>query len=457
MKTIPPKSSLSLITTRLRTQATITALSALLSITASAQTAPESIVTTNIVTSHGTVEGSNDSNQAGPMFGQGITINVGADINDCDIPQTVFLQEVSFQASSSGFNASTKPVAYLHVYDNFGTDGTTAPSVVGNLIAVSTNALDFSTVSPLDTLTWQFAGNTLDKSTRYHYVIAVGTTAATAGSSADLNPTAFELQIGNPYLGGQAWAANRFSSAAADWDFEFKVVTSGVDTTAPIVTPPSDVLLVAFGSEPAVATTMAEFLAQGGTIDNDCDLNAAVSSDDVASGFCPTVITRTYTVTDAAGNAGSCAQTITVNNLFAEDAILWHQPLARKGMSDDTDPGAGGTLKYGFKLGKTIPIKIHALSCTGNVTGNSNVTGTVVVYGDTNMDGVADGNAIPIDYNGVGGAGGAMDLIDGHLRYNLDTKTLKAIANTKCYLLEVTITDSSTGEVASEIIPLQAK
>ena len=179
---------------------------------------------------------------------------------------------------------------------------------------------------------------------------------------------------------------------------------------------------------------------------------------------CETTITRYWFASDHAVDADGqpapnrslpCVQTITVEHLFAEDAIIWHQPLARNGMSEDTDPSADGTLKYRFKAGKTIPIQVHAVGCDGDVTANSNVTGTVVVYGDTDMDGVADGNELPIDYNGVGGPGGLMDKVDGHLKYNLDTSQLPQ--TTKCYLLEITVTDSSTGEAVSEMIPLQAK
>ena len=50
-----------------------------------------------------------------------------------------------------------------------------------------------------------------------------------------------------------------------------------------------------------------------------------------------------------------------------------------------------------------------------------------------------------------------MDKVGEHLKYNLDTNTLKTIADTKCYLLEVTVTDTSTGESVSEMIPVQAK
>ena len=71
------------------------------------------------------------------------------------------------------------------------------------------------------------------------------------------------------------------------------------------------------------------------------------------------------------------------------------------------------------------------------------------------MDGVDDGNALEIDYNGIGESGGIMDKIDGHLAYYLDTRKLPPI--TECYLLQVTVIDTSTGEFRSEMIPLQAK
>ena len=226
------------------------------------------------------------------------------------------------------------------------------------------------------------------------------------------------------------------------------------DTTPPEITCPTDVT-VAYGAVPAAATTPAEFIAQGGTITDHCDPNGTVASDDVTEGICPIIVTRTYRVTDAAGNAAYCAQIITVENLFAADGLLWHQPLARNGASEDTDPSADGTLKYRFKLGSTITIKIHARGCDGNVTGNSNVSGKVVVFGDTDMDGVADAGELAIDFNGVGEAGGVMDKIDGHLRYNLDTKKLPPTF--KCYILQVTVTDDSTGETTVETIPLQSK
>ena len=138
------------------------------------------------------------------------------------------------------------------------------------------------------------------------------------------------------------------------------------------------------------------------------------------------------------------------------DAIIWHQPLARHGASEDTDPSAGRTVKYRFKRGSTIPIKIHALDCAGaDVTSNANVIGQVTVFGDSNCDGAIDDSAVPIDFNGVGGGGGVMDKIGAHLKYNLDTKSLPT--TTQCYILRVTVTDTSTGEEKFEEVLLQAK
>jgi hypothetical protein len=138
------------------------------------------------------------------------------------------------------------------------------------------------------------------------------------------------------------------------------------------------------------------------------------------------------------------------------DAIIWHQPLARNGGSEDTDPSANRTVKYRFKRGSTIPIQIHALNCAGaDVTSNANVIGTVTVFGDSNCDGAIDDRAAPIDFNGVGGGGGVMDKIGSHLKYNLDTKSLPT--TTQCYILRVTVTDTSTGEEKFEEVLLQAK
>lgn len=270
-----------------------------------------------------------------------------------------------------------------------------------------------------------------------------------------------DVTTGTDIASGTAFAKGVTTVTATAEDASGNQVTKTFTVTVndnekPVISCPPAVS-VAFAAQPVAATTTAGFVAQGGAIQDNCDADPAVTSTDAVAGLCPTVITRTYTVTDASGNASICVQTITVNNLFAGDGIVWHQPLARNGASEDTDPSAGGTLKYRFKLNSTIPIQIHVQGCSGGVTSNSNVTGKVVVFGDTDMDGVLDAGelAIDISYNGVGGSGGVMDRIDGHLKYNLDTKKLPPTQ--KCYILQVTVTDTSTGESRVETVPLQAK
>jgi hypothetical protein len=144
------------------------------------------------------------------------------------------------------------------------------------------------------------------------------------------------------------------------------------------------------------------------------------------------------------------------NASFADDAVIWHQPLARNGASEDTDPSEGKTMKYRFKRGSTIPIQIHTLDCAGaDVTSNANVIGTVTVFGDSSCSVATDGNGAPIDFNGVGGNGGVMDKVGGHLKYNLDTKSLPT--TTQCFILRVTVTDTSSGEEKIEEVLLEAK
>jgi len=173
-----------------------------------------------ITTSYSTVTGANDNNQAGPMWGHGITVNVGADTADAAIPQTVALTEASFQTSSSRVGGSQETAVYLHLYDAFAVNGSGVPTTIGNLIAVSTSTVDFATVGTNQQVTWSFGNDAIDKATVYNYILATNTTAATLGDFTNLTTASFELDTGNPYTGGQAWRAN---GDTTDWDFAFEV------------------------------------------------------------------------------------------------------------------------------------------------------------------------------------------------------------------------------------------
>ncbi|MFV9552648.1 hypothetical protein, partial [Algibacter sp. PT7-4] len=54
----------------------------------------------------------------------------------------------------------------------------------------------------------------------------------------------------------------------------------------------------------------------GLNIEDNCttDDNLVVTNSDSASGTCPLVVTRTYTITDACGNAVNASQTINVED-----------------------------------------------------------------------------------------------------------------------------------------------
>lgn len=64
-------------------------------------------------------------------------------------------------------------------------------------------------------------------------------------------------------------------------------------------------------------TDINAFLAANGTVSNNCSINGnagltLTSSDSIVSNTCPFTISRTYVVTDDAGNSGSCTQNIEV-------------------------------------------------------------------------------------------------------------------------------------------------
>jgi len=185
-----------------------------------------------VVTSYSTVTGADDNNQAGPMFGQSITVNVGADTADGSIPATVYLTELSFQYSSSA-SGGTLSNAYIHVYDAFAVDGDNTPSTIGNLVAVSTSTVSSGAAN--GTLTWTFGGDAISKSTAYTYVFASTTTAQTVADSSGLVGAGIELNTGNPYTGGRAFRAN---GTTTDWDFAFEMKTS----TTPVPEPSAALL-----------------------------------------------------------------------------------------------------------------------------------------------------------------------------------------------------------------------
>jgi hypothetical protein len=220
------------------------------------------------------------------------------------------------------------------------------------------------------------------------------------------------------------------------------------DDEPPVVSCPPSVT-VPSGNVPPAATNVADFTAQGGSISDNQDPNPSILSSDEISGSCPVLVTRTYTVTDASGNATQCQQLITVQSQFVDDGIVWYPPVARLDKVLDTTGS-----KCVFKHGCTIPIRIRVRGCDGtDLTRNDNIIGTLEVLALSDCNDPSTAHPVPIEHNGLGGDGGLMVKAGGFLRYNLNTRKLPA--DTHCYLLKATVIDVATGESLSETLPIR--
>lgn len=183
-----------------------------------------------VITSNGTVSGADDANQAGPMWGQQITVNVGADTADGSITSTVYIEELSYQYSSSASGGI--PGDFMHVYSDFVTDGTGAITSIGSLIAVGTATIGTPTGG--DQLTWTFSGGldaAIDKSTQYMFVSASDAVAGTVGNGlGNLIGGGYELATNDPYAGGDSLRGNGGNTG---WDQDFELKTNTVAVPEP--------------------------------------------------------------------------------------------------------------------------------------------------------------------------------------------------------------------------------
>jgi hypothetical protein len=90
-----------------------------------------------------------------------------------------------------------------------------------------------------------------------------------------------------------------------------------VDTTPPSATCPSTVVVQCASQVPLAATDQNGFVAQGGTVSDNCGGAVGLTHMDATNNLsCPNkfTITRTYIFTDTCGNSSTCDQIITVND-----------------------------------------------------------------------------------------------------------------------------------------------
>jgi hypothetical protein len=180
----------------------------------------------SVITSYETVTGPRDGNQAGPMWGQFITPDIGS----AGGPHgTLYLQSLSYQAADDGTRATGE--VYLHAYTTFSTDGGGAITELGGFTAASTSTVDLGAIDPNGTLTWTFAGNdAFSASTSYIFVPSTSPTEVTFADTSSLVGAAYALDVGDLYAGGDSLRGNGGNTG---WDQHFEATFDTVAVPEP--------------------------------------------------------------------------------------------------------------------------------------------------------------------------------------------------------------------------------
>ena len=146
---------------------------------------------------------------------------------------------------------------------------------------------------------------------------------------------------------------------------------------------------------PAAATTVAELEALTGNpaVSDNCTSDNAltVSHSDINAGTCPIVITRTYTITDATGNAATLTQTLNIDDTTAPavSGDLDTDTLTLCYVSDTTAPATTISALEALDADTDLDISDACtadgsliVSCTSSVTGaqpNFTLTRTYII------------------------------------------------------------------------------
>lgn len=85
------------------------------------------------------------------------------------------------------------------------------------------------------------------------------------------------------------------------------------DNETPLINCPGNITIKCAGEIPPIATSYSSFIASGGSVSDNCEIDInTFTADESNNGTCPLIITRTYAIADSCGNIGQCVQTITV-------------------------------------------------------------------------------------------------------------------------------------------------
>ncbi len=141
------------------------------------------------------------------------------------------------------------------------------------------------------------------------------------------------------------------------------------DTEPPLITCPADITVECDASTDPANTGSA-------TADDNCDETVDITySDETAAGDCPqaTVITRTWTATDDAGNTATCDQTITVDD--TTPPVITCPPDIAVECGDPTDPAALGEATATDNCG-AVTIDFNDVITPGSCDGEYTITRT---------------------------------------------------------------------------------
>ncbi|MFN9596118.1 MAG: HYR domain-containing protein, partial [Bacteroidota bacterium] len=233
--------------------------------------------------------------------------------------------------SSGSFTSEMKDFAGPFIFGNFAEVNANAGMDKNLECSITQVTLDGSTSTPGANISWS---------------VVPGSGGNIVSGANTLNPVVnsagcYVLSVTNPTLA---------SCSATD-----TVCVVGVpDVTPPTVTCPPAITRTCISEVPAGATTLAEFIAQGGTAsDISGTVNVSYTDGPLVGGSCGGTITRTYNFTDACGNASSCTQIITIN--------------------DNIPPTISGPADQTFGCNPTIPAADISL-----ITASDNCTGVTV-------------------------------------------------------------------------------
>jgi hypothetical protein len=162
------------------------------------------------LTAHGAFvisQSSTNGSSGGNGTGQSFTTNVGISPVPSPTPTTIKLTSFSFW--DGGTPTTPSATTYLHIYD-------AKPATATNLVGVSTNFINTTSVIDGTKMTWTFNNLDLNYGTKYWAVFANTTSKITARSVG----LQFQNSNANPYSGGSGLDASINEVSTQDARFE---------------------------------------------------------------------------------------------------------------------------------------------------------------------------------------------------------------------------------------------